>query len=198
MNENALSSLKKTIATTNEIKLVERLVNKDQHAFAALYINYSAALLGIILRIVKDYEEAEDILQETFVKISKNFNSYEARKGRLYTWMATLARNSALDYTRSRRKINSDKNKDLDELLDEIELTYSIFNNVDTIGLRQLTTQLTASQKQIIDLIYFKGYTQVEVADELTMPVGTIKTRVRQAINCLRKSFELVEYSKTG
>jgi RNA polymerase sigma factor (sigma-70 family) len=174
---------------TAERSLVASIKSGDQKTIATLYTMYSPALLGIILRIIKFDEIAEDVLQETFVKIWKSIDQYQESKGRLFTWMARLAKNTAIDHLRGRGYVNSLKNSDLDEVFLEVDRDNQIVYNPETIGLKKLTMNLCASQKAILDLIYFQGYSQSEVAEELNIPLGTVKTRLRMAITKLRKYF---------
>lgn len=173
----------------NETALVNALVAGNTHALEILYSSYSASLLGIISKIIKQDEIAEDVLQETFLKIWKSIQTYDASKGRLFTWMARLAKNKAIDYLRSSEEMKSLKNDDLSELTVEINQLYQIQYNPEFIGIKQLMNTLTPEQETILDMVYFQGYTQVEVAVALNIPIGTIKTRIRVAIKTLRTLF---------
>jgi RNA polymerase sigma-70 factor (ECF subfamily) len=170
-----------------EDDLVSRLFKKDQQAFSYLYDNYSAALYGVIFRIVQDEETGADVLQETFVKIWNNFTLYDKTKGKLFTWMVNIARNLAIDTTRSKSYKNQGKNLELDKIVGFIDSHKSTSFNPDQIGLKALLEKLRPEQREIIDLAYFRGYTQAEIADELNIPLGTVKTRMRMAIMQLRK-----------
>jgi RNA polymerase sigma factor (sigma-70 family) len=170
-----------------EDELVSRLFKKDEQAFSYLYDNYSAALYGIIFRIVQEEEVANDVMQETFVKIWNNFSQYDKTKGKLFTWLVNLARNLAIDTTRSKSFKNQAKNLDLDKIVGYIDSHKSTSFNPDQIGLKALLEKLRPEQRDIIDLAYFKGYTQVEIAEEMNIPLGTVKTRMRMAIMQLRQ-----------
>ena len=176
----------------SEQELVLRLENRDQQAFAYLYDNYAPALNGVIFKMVDDKELAEDLLQEVFIKIWNNFNNYDSGKGRLFTWMINLTRNLTIDTLRSKgykkqRKIHTDENS-VNNLSDNSKGA----EQFDTIGIRKHLTLLKNDQKQIIDLAYFAGLTQDEIAKSLGIPLGTVKTRMRAAIMELRK---LLQYS---
>ncbi|WP_158798991.1 RNA polymerase sigma factor [Pedobacter sp. L105] len=170
--------------------LLEGLRANDELSFRRLYKDYSPALLGIIFRIVKQEEEAEDVLQETFINISRNILLYDSDKSGLFTWMAKVATNKALDYIRSapvRREGNRVDIIDLEQdYVDEFHINCL---NIETIGIKELTSILKPIEWQVIDLMYFQGYTQTEVAEELNIPLGTVKTRARMAIIELRKQF---------
>ncbi|HMU09407.1 MAG TPA: sigma-70 family RNA polymerase sigma factor [Ferruginibacter sp.] len=176
----------------SEEELVALLQNKDQQAFAYLYDNYSAALNGVIYRLVEDRELAEDILQEAFVKIWNNFASYDTTKGRLFTWMLNITRNLTIDTLRSKgykkqAKISDDENS-VSNFTDDNRMA----ERFDAMGLRKQLVNLKPEQRSIIDLAYFNGYTQDEISKELGVPLGTVKTRMRSAIIELRK---MLEYS---
>jgi RNA polymerase sigma factor (sigma-70 family) len=170
-----------------EDKLIALLKQKDKQAFSYLYDHYSAALNGVILRYIEDREQAEDILQEVFVKIWNNFDSYEPLKGRLFTWMINIARNLSIDTLRSKsfknqQKISSDENS-----VNTIKDERAGLSQFDTIGLRKQLELLKPEQKRIIDMAYFDGFTQEEISNETGLPLGTVKTRMRTAILELRK-----------
>ena len=158
-----------------------------------LYDNYSAALYGVIFRIVKTQEIAEDILQDVFLKIWNNFSQYDPGKGRLFTWMVNIARNQSIDKVRSKDFVNQQKNQSLDKTVSFMDLDKSTAYNPDTIGIRELVGKLDEEYRKIIDLIFFEGYSQSEAAEKLNIPLGTVKTRSRSAIIKLRQQFEKAE-----
>ena len=152
-----------------------------------MYDKYASAISGIIYAYTKSQEDTEDILQITFVKIWRNFDKYEQSKGRLYTWMINIARNTSIDYLRSSDQKNKDKNQVLEKNVYSNNGNFQITENYDHIGLEAVVKKLSDEHHQIIDLVYFKGHTQQEVSDRLGMPLGTVKTKVRQAITILRE-----------
>lgn len=176
----------KAISYTED-ELVSLLKNKDIKAFDILYNNYSSSLFGVISRIIPAEEIAQDILQDVFVKIWKSTDMYDKSKGRLYTWMLNIARNSAIDYSRSKQFKSETKNQDIDNSVYEVNKQKSSSFNTDVIGLKEEVSKLKDDYRILIDLIYFKGFTQEETAKELNIPLGTVKTRVRAAIIELRK-----------
>ena len=170
-----------------EGELLKLLRNKSREGISTLYDNYSPALYGVIFRIVNNKEIAEDILQEVFVKIWKNIASYDSAKGRLFTWMVNIARNLAIDQLRSKDFQKASKIQNLDNSVHYINKAYSSSGNTDHIGLKKIVEQLKPEYLIVIDMQYFKGYTQAEVAKELNIPLGTVKTRTRAALTELRK-----------
>lgn len=171
----------------NEDELVALLQGQDKQAFSYLYDNYAPALNNIIYRMVEDVTLTEDILQEAFVKIWLNFTSYDKSKGRLFTWMLNLTRNLTIDMLRSKgykkqSKISADENS-VNNLHDS---SFSI-SKFDSMGIQKQLANLKPEQRLIIDMAYFNGYTQDEIAKEVGIPLGTVKTRMRTAIIELRK-----------
>lgn len=174
----------------SEEELVSLLVQKDQLAFSYLYDNYAGALNAVILKMVDNKELAEDILQEAFVKIWNNFENYNKTKGRLFTWMLNITRNLTIDTLRSKsfkkqQKISGDENS-----VSSMEDIKTGLDKFDAMGLRKQVSNLKEDQRSIIDLAYFFGYTQDEISNQLGIPLGTVKTRMRTAILELRKKIQ--------
>lgn len=178
--------------TTNfeyDSSLVEALKAKDRIAYNYLYDNYSAALFGIIVKVLgQQSETAEDVLQDVFVKIWNNIEHYDENKGRLYTWMLNIARNAAIDTVRSAAYRQSRSNT----TIEYISQQNTIHNLTDTIpvedmGIQQISNSLEEKYSTLIDLCYFKGYTQEEVSEKLSIPIGTVKTRLRKALSTLKE-----------
>ncbi len=176
-----------TSITNIDLNIVALLRQDDKSAISLLYDNYSEALFGVILRIVQQEPLAEEILQDTFLKIWKYRESYDESKGRFFTWMLNIARNTAIDQTRL--KSFSQKNQDIDNVVSIIDSREQGNFNVDAIGIRELIGKLPEEHRSIIDLVYFQGYTHIEAAETLSLPLGTLKTRLRLAIIQLRKTF---------
>jgi RNA polymerase sigma-70 factor (ECF subfamily) len=180
---------KKRKISLSEEELVLALRRREKIAVEALYDMYSASLFGVISRIINDTAIAEDVLQDTFVKIWNSFSSYSTEKGRLFTWMVNIARNLAIDKIRSKDFKNQGKNQELENNVTFIDEQRNTVYKPELLGIKDLVENLKPEQKSILDLVYFKGYTHVEAADELGVPLGTIKTRLRMAIIQLRKHF---------
>lgn len=167
--------------------LYSALRSKSKTAFEYLYDNYSPALYGVIFNILKNEEASNDALQEVFVKIWNNFDSYDPNRSRLYTWMMNIARNHSIDKLRSKAMKSDKELKGDKEFIRNNSSVSSPFT--DGIGIKKLVDDLEKEQKDIIELLYFQGFTQSEAADELSIPLGTVKSRVRLAMNKLRKHF---------
>ncbi|KAB2815312.1 MAG: sigma-70 family RNA polymerase sigma factor [Bacteroidetes bacterium] len=169
----------------SEEEIVALLQAGDRSVMEYLYDHYSAALYGVCLKVVQDETAAQDVLQEGFVKIWKRGAKYDPTKGKLFTWMLNVVRNTAIDYLRSKAvKYEINGNERVSHI---IETNSSQEMSVDGIGLRKHLLQLRKEEREIIELSYFGGYTQDEISKELKIPLGTVKTRARRALTDLRK-----------
>ncbi|HET6245062.1 MAG: sigma-70 family RNA polymerase sigma factor [Bacteroidetes bacterium] len=173
--------------TYSEQELVDLLKKKDKEAFSYLYDKYSGALFGVVIKILSDQELAEDVLQEAFVKIWQAMESYDAKKGSLFTWMLNIARNKSIDKLRSKK--TRPEIQDIDQSVYTIDKSQNHQNNIQTIGMREVVNKLGPEYQKVIHAIYFSGYTHEEASKELNIPLGTVKTRVRAALKELRKLF---------
>jgi RNA polymerase sigma-70 factor (ECF subfamily) len=172
-----------------EEQLVALLRSGSREGFNYLYKNYSAVLYGTILKIVHDEETAQDVLQEAFVKIWNNIGQYDAGKGRIYTWMLNISRNSAIDKLRSKGEIMKGKIQSGEDIVDNVRSTQKTEQQTDTIGLSNMVASLKPEYHSIVELAYYKGYTLDEISKTLDVPLGTVKTRMRAAMQQLRKKF---------
>lgn len=182
----SISKAQKNPASLNESDLINLLIEQEEIGFDYLYKHYSAALYGIILRIIGDEDIADEILHDSLIKIYNNIDRYDPVKGRLFTWMMSICRRMAIDKTRSKEMSQARKSFSIDHIID-IDAKATSYIPVDDIGVRQLTEHLNDHEKQIVDLVYFGGYTHIETAETLGIPLGTVKTRVRRALIILRK-----------
>jgi len=169
-----------------EEELVSGLKNSDKAAFAYLFDQYSDALYGVVFKIIPDDDWAQDILQEAFVKIWKNIPNYDPSKGRLFTWLLNIVRNHSIDTLRSKQFKQVSENHNLEDSVNIIDSERNQAPKEDTIGIVKLLDHLIPDQKILVELIYLQGYTQQEAADELKIPLGTVKTRLRNALLNLR------------
>lgn len=174
------------IKKISEEVLVQELQAKKPSALEYLYDNYSGALYGVILRIVKSEEVAQEVLHDVYMKVWNNFSSYDAGKGRLYTWLANISRNASIDKIRSKEIKKTQKTDLVSDNVHTIDHANSQSQSIDGIGLDKVLDQLPDDLKFVIDLMYYKGYTQTEIAEEFNIPLGTVKTRARTAMRELR------------
>jgi RNA polymerase sigma factor (sigma-70 family) len=170
--------------TYSEQELIAALKARENDAFGYLYDHYSGALLSIILQIVQNQEIAQDILQEVFTNIWRKIETYDPTKGRLFTWMLNIGRNASIDMLRSKNYQNNRKNQELsDNVYGNDQVTQT---STDSIGLTKFLAKLRPDHRVLIELAYFKGYTHEEIAQIEDIPLGTVKTRIRNALLQLR------------
>ncbi|MCZ4409560.1 sigma-70 family RNA polymerase sigma factor [Cryomorphaceae bacterium 1068] len=158
----------------------------DVKAMNLLYDHYSDALYGVVLRMVGDEALASDVLQESFVKIWKNSRSYDPSKGRLFTWLLRIVKNKAIDSIRKTgRKA---------EIQTELKIVYKddASDSTDPTlehDLNTVLSNLDQDQRELIEHSYILGYSHPEIAEKFDMPLGTVKTRIRNAMKELRSIF---------
>jgi len=182
-----LRSLPKQV--DKEVKLMEKISNGDQNAFSQLYDDYQQLLFRLILKIVKDEETANDVLQEVFVLIWSKAKGYNRSKGTPFGWITTLARNKAIDKIRSAdyRKEKETINDEEDFILPNIE-SYNQDPLAATMAsqrskwMTKALDLIPVEQKQLLVDAYFQGYTQSELAKLHDLPLGTVKARMRQGM----------------
>lgn len=167
--------------------LVLALQQQDKRALKHVYDAYSAALFGVIIRIIKDESFSEEILHDVFLKIWDQIHQYDAQKGRLFTWMMTLTRNLAIDRLRTRRMSQAKKTDSLDVIVDTNEPQEAADTKADFIGVDSALLEMDKDQLQVVDLVYMQGYSHSEASEALQIPLGTVKTRIRLGINFLKK-----------
>ncbi|MET4075159.1 sigma-70 family RNA polymerase sigma factor [Hymenobacter sp. UYCo722] len=179
-----MNSTTTLLSATEEAVLVERLLARDEQALRLLHERYARSLLNVINRLVHDQELAEDLLQEGMLKVWLSIGHYDAGRGRLFTWMVRVCCNRAIDALRSPRHRFHQDTRPLEVSGAQRASAPPTFNP-EHIGLRELTLKLKPRQREIIDLLYFGGCTQAEAAEQLGIPLATVKTRARTAIQVL-------------
>ncbi len=183
------SEFKSYMLYPTEADLVHALKEKSNAAYNHLYTHYRGALYHAILQIIPGEEAASDVLQESFLQIWKNIEAYDPQKGRLFTWMLKLTRNMAINHTRIKNFKVHDKNKDITNYVSDIDEKLHSNISTNTIGLKQLVLNLKPEFRSVLQLSYFQGLKQEEIAESLNIPVGTVKTRLRNAVLELKKAF---------
>jgi len=176
----------------SEDLLVAAMKLGKQNAYSQLYDSYSHTLYGVISKIVRSEEYAPDVMQDSFVKIWKNIAHYDVQKSTLFTWMLNITRNTAIDFIRSKNYRASKENQNLEDSVNSIELQTSNTQKEDLIGIKDKALSLDEKYSVLIEKLYFEGYTQEEVSEELNIPLGTVKTRVRKAMIELREILKFI------
>ena len=168
--------------------LLRAISRGDERALAAIYDRYRLILFGLILRILHDRQEAEDVLQETFLQVWRRAADFDESRGRAFTWLVTIARSRALDRLRalgSRAKLaeevgHSPREETGDAAEDALKAEQGTI-------VRQALAELPEEQRRTLFLAYFEGLTQTEIAARLGDPLGTVKTRMRSGLMKLRE-----------
>jgi RNA polymerase sigma-70 factor (ECF subfamily) len=173
-------------------QLMERLSLRDLAAFRALYSRYANLAYSTALRVVRDGHIAEDMVQEVFLRLWRKPDSYAAARGKFSTWLTSVTRNRAVDEIRSRNRRYRHETASPEEQEREFAApeTEDPALNAELSDQRRIIlvalSQLPAEQRQTIELAYFGGLTQQEIADKLGQPLGTVKTRIRLGMQKMR------------
>jgi RNA polymerase sigma-70 factor (ECF subfamily) len=175
-------------------RLVQRVAQGDKQAFAELYDRFSRPLYATALRVVRDPTEAQDIVHDAFVTLWEKAGTFETNRGNAFAWVVTLVRNRAIDRVRMRRRradlISASAPSDLG--YDE-NVSGAIADDQAALGdqasaVRAAVATLPADQKRALELAFFSGLTQQQIAEKLSEPLGTVKARIRRALLKLRDS----------
>ncbi|MEY8019652.1 RNA polymerase sigma factor [Muriicola sp. SD30] len=169
-----------------EKHIVELLQERNEKAISLLYDHYGDTLYGVALKVVRDEELAQDVVQESFVKIWKKSDTYDPSKAKLFTWLFRIIRNTAIDKLRS-VQTKSDKEIQLD-----VSNVYNL--GIDAIrpefmDVRENLEKIEHKYQVVLDALFFQGMTQQEASDELDIPLGTIKSRLKIGLRELGKIY---------
>ena len=179
-----------TVPSSEAIRLSEQLKTRNTDAFKEMYDKYASGLYTIICRMVRQSHVAEELLQDVFVKVWRNIEKYDPYKASLFTWLVHITRNIGIDYMRTAPyRFRFNQNDDLpNEKPSGVHLQDHHFENREV---RSLAYKLDDKYRQVIDLVYFWGYSQEEVSRMLNIPLGTVKTRSRTGLQLLRKFYHV-------
>src|SRR5512133_2488847 len=168
--------------------LVERLQRRDPQALAELYDRYGRLAYSLILRVVRDAGIAEDLVQETFLRVWNRVHGFDAQKGSIGPWLLAVARNRAIDYLRSAggRERNALEFAETDHPALYCDMERELLTSDKVRRVKSAVEKLSPNQRQVIELAYFEGLSQTEMAERMGQPLGTIKTWVRAALKTLR------------
>jgi RNA polymerase sigma-70 factor, ECF subfamily len=186
----AFAILQATLRFKDDSDLARRLRARDAHVMPKLYDRYGRAVYSLIYRVVRDAGVAEDLVQETFLRVWNRAHSFDAERGALGPWILTVARNRAIDHLRSAEGRMAAGALELDRI-ENPALFSSFEDSALTIDrarrLKDAFTKLTPAQREVIELAYYEGLSQTEMAIRLKQPLGTVKTWVRTALKVLRE-----------
>lgn len=172
----------------DEASLIARLRERDPEAMAELYDRYGRIVFAVIVRIVRDRAIAEDLVQESFLRVWNRVAAFDAARGTLGPWLLTVARNQALDYIRSQegRTWSTMMTADTERPRMFSDVEAQLLESVQLDRVRSALNKLTDHQRQVIELAYFEGLSQSEMAERIQQPLGTVKTWMRSALRILR------------
>lgn len=178
--------------TADDKQLIRLIAQKDSNALEMLYDRYERVIYSFAYQIVKDSMAAEEVMQELFLRVWKNAEQIDFGRGKLLTWMFAVTRNLAIDHLRKRSSRLPQQwadSESLEWIQDHTTITEDIVE-LQMAGeqIRDALQGLSKDQQQVMDMIYYQGYTQQEVAALASIPLGTVKGRVRLAMKQLHKS----------
>lgn len=176
------------IQPNDDAELILRLAARDEAALSLLYERYGALVYSLALRVVQNSGLAEEITQDTFLKLWSQPGTYDPQRGRLVAWLMTIARHTAIDRLRKEQRRPQSTEMELDDVLNTVG-TLAVMDDpawLDGRLLRGLLEQLPPEQVRVIELAFFGGMSHSEIAETLNIPLGTIKTRVRLGLQKLR------------
>ena len=187
-----------TRGTADDLRLLERIASRDDAALAELYDRHSRLAYAVIRRILQNPSDAEEVLQETFVRVWSRAETYDARLGSPAAWVVRIARNRAIDRLRS-RQARADVNApvpahDDDDAVPELPThdtpESALHSTYAARAVRGAVAALPAAQRMLIEAAFFEGYTHQELSTRFGVPLGTVKTRIRNGLVSLRVRLE--------
>ena len=175
-----------------ELELLERIATRERAAFEQLYSRYANILYATAMKFLKEDADAQDVVQDVFIQIWDKAKLYDPAKGKPLTWALTMTRNRSIDRIRAiqrRTRLRDDFEKET--VVDESASLREALSGVDASEksqiLRDAVGRLSPEQKKVIELAFFGGLTQSEVADRLGEPLGTVKARARRGLMKLKE-----------
>lgn len=175
-----------------ELQMQALLQSDSAEDFKQLYKKFSAALFGILLKIVHDEDIAKDVLQDAFIKIWANRYKYDSSRGTIFTWMLNVTRNQAIDYLRSKQHSVKSQSISVDNFVGVLQDGLGSFKpDFSGDSTADLLKGLDPELNNLMTMVYIQGYTQQEVSDQTGVPLGTIKSRIRLAVQKIRKHLQV-------
>ena len=174
-----------------ENQIIELIRDRNDRGMSLLYDHYNGALFGLCLKFTKDPDDAKEVLQASLIKAWQNIDSYDADKARLFTWLYQITRNQALDFL---RKSQSKQQKEIQNdyssvsIEEDSSLLYKEFK--EQLNLK--VTSLESQYQDVINCVFYKGMTHMEASEYLNIPLGTFKTRIRNALKKLLTTYSII------
>lgn len=180
--------------------LLSLIESGDDEAFAALYDRHSRAAYSLAYRMMGERQASEDIVQDAFLKVWRGAGSYRADRGSVRTWLLSIVHNRGVDHLRSvaSRRRTQDKIEASAEKVQPSEAFAEAWRNSQKEHVREALRTLPPEQLKILELAYFSGYTHVEIARLLDLPLGTVKGRMRLGLKKIKEYFDSRNIAVTG
>jgi RNA polymerase sigma-70 factor (ECF subfamily) len=177
----------------SDADLANRLKKRDPDAMTVLYDRFGRLAYSVILAIVHDGAVAEDLLQETFLRVWNRVQAFDSERGALGAWLLAVARNRAIDHVRSagaRMSLNCFELEEREHPAMFVDMEKELVSEDNARRVRRALSRLNANQKKVIELAYYEGLSQSEMAERMGEPLGTVKTWARMALKVLREELE--------
>ncbi|MBT8189308.1 MAG: sigma-70 family RNA polymerase sigma factor [Saprospiraceae bacterium] len=171
---------------TQDDHIISLMKQKDKQCIEMIYDKYAAALYGVVLRIVRNESLAQDVMQESFIKIWKNSGNYNQSKSKLYTWILTICRNTSIDKVRS---LKIRREKEIQKGQSNVDNEGVNYIKPELLDVRKFVNKLDSKYVDVLEALFYKGLTQKEASEKLGVPLGTIKTRLKAGLRDLRKIY---------
>jgi RNA polymerase sigma-70 factor (ECF subfamily) len=176
----------------DDVRLVERIARGDADALGELYDRYGRVAFGVLYRMLPGPEAAEEVAQDAFHAVWRQAASYRPDRGSVRTWLLAICRNAAIDWRRTKGK-RAEREVSIDaaaELLSDARVDERVVSALRAERIREVVGELPVEQREVLALAFWGGYSQSEIAVRTNTPLGTVKSRVRLAMNKLRERLE--------
>jgi RNA polymerase sigma-70 factor, ECF subfamily len=186
-SDNRTSNSETANKSVDDTAMLTRIGQRDENAMESIFRRYSGPVYSVALRVLHDTGQAEDVLQEVFLQLWRNPTAFVQNRGSLGAWLVVVARNRSIDLLRRRKPSDS-----VDDVIlaSSINVADEAERNIMMEKVHRALAELPAEQRKNLELAYFEGLSHTEIASRTGDPLGTVKTRIRQALITLRKVFE--------
>ncbi len=174
------------MSTLLEKHIVELLQDRNEKAISLLYDHYGDTLFGVANKVVRDEDLAQDVLQESFVKIWKKADTYDSSKAKLFTWLFRITRNTAIDKLRS---TNTKTDREIQMDVSDVYNLGTESTKPELMDVKDNLHKLESKYQIVLEALFFEGMTQQEASEELNIPLGTIKSRLKIGLRELKKIY---------
>lgn len=174
-----------TQKSSTEDRIVYLLFDRDKKALTLIFDRYGSLLLNVILKVVDDRQLAEDVLQHVLIKVWNKGHTYNPERGALFTWLMRISKNAALDQRKTKDFRMTSTSMQAQSVV-SISNDFSEESQATRMETEQMISHLSGEHEKLIKMSYFEGYSHAEIAKNLNMPLGTVKSKIRIAIGQLR------------